>query len=82
MVGRYEKYINNGKYFRAQQRLDEATTTTDENKYIETEQVLDTEYTNEKNEGNLLAILSCSLLFVLFIIFLVIKCINNKRRAK
>lgn len=36
MVERYEKYINDGEYFRAQQRLDEATTTTDEDNDIET----------------------------------------------
>lgn len=86
MVERYEKYINDGEYFRAQQRLDEATTTADEDNDIETEQVLNTnetaEHANEENESNPLTIVSCSLLFVLFIILLVIKYINNKRRGK
>lgn len=86
IVERYEKYINDGEYFRAQQKLDEATTTADEDNDKETEQVLNTnetaEHANEENESNLLAIVSCGLLFVLFIILLVIKYINNKRRGK
>lgn len=78
MVERYEKYINDGEYFKAQQKLNKNNTTD----AIETEQVLETNVTvkdSVNNQGINIPVVGISiLLFITFIIFIVFKRIHNR----
>ncbi|QEH69319.1 hypothetical protein [Cellulosilyticum sp. WCF-2] len=78
MVERYEKYINDGEYFKAQQKLNKNNTTN----AIETEQVLETNVIvkdSVNNQGINIPVVGISiLLFITFIIFIVFKRIQNR----
>ncbi|PHV70685.1 hypothetical protein CS063_09135 [Sporanaerobium hydrogeniformans] len=78
IVERYEKYINDGEYFRAQQKLNKNNTTD----AIETEQVLDTNVTVKDSVNklgtNIPGIGISILLFITFIIFIVFKRTQNR----
>lgn len=82
MVKRYEKYINDREYFKAQQKLNEVNAINDKNKYLNTNKILNTNSTTrdtlEDKGSNLSLIISCSLLFITLIIFILLKRIRNK----
>ena len=84
MVERYEKYINDGEYFKAQQRLDENKATSVEDTPTESQQVFNTnaiveEPINEQESNRLVAVV---LIFVCiaFIVFILLK--RTKNRGK
>lgn len=78
IVERYEKYINDGEYFKAQQKLNKNNTTN----VIETEQVLETNVTVKnsvnKKETNIPGAGISIFLFIIFIIFIAFKRIQSR----
>jgi hypothetical protein len=82
MVERYEKYINDGEYFKAQQRLDESKATSVEDTPTGSDQVLNTNVTVEEpineQQSNVLVIAVLILVCIVFILCIMLKRIKNR----
>lgn len=82
MVERYEKYINEGEYFKAQQRLDESKKASAADNSIETEKVLNTNVISEdtiKEQGSNRLLLAIVILpIIVLILWMILKRLNSR----